>query len=255
MLFDTHCHVNDGAYAEDRPAVFDRAAAAGVGLMICPATDMETSAQCIAMAREHDGLYAAVGIHPEEAAKAQDGDVDKLRQWIQSEEKVVAVGEVGLDYHWPELARDVQQAVFIDMVKLAVELDVPIIIHDREAHGDTLDILRQYGKGIRGVFHCYSGSLEMTDELLRMGFYFGFDGPLTYPNSKRAKRVASHLPLDRMLIETDCPYLTPQAHRGQRNEPAYVHYVAEEIAALRGIDAAEVARATTENAKRLFAIP
>ena len=224
MLFDTHCHVNDGAYAEDRPAVFDRAAAAGVGLMICPATDMETSAQCIAMAREHDGLYAAVG-------------------------------EVGLDYHWPEPARDVQQAVFIDMVKLAVELDVPIIIHDREAHGDMLDILRQYGKGIRGVFHCYSGSLEMTDELLRMGFYFGFDGPLTYPNSKRAKRVASHLPLDRMLIETDCPYLTPQAHRGQRNEPAYVHYVAEEIAALRGIDAAEVARVTTENAKRLFAIP
>lgn len=170
-------------------------------------------------------------------------------------EKVVAVGEVGLDYHWPEPARDIQQAVFIDMVKLAVELDVPIIIHDREAHGDTLDILRQYGKGLRGVFHCYSGSLEMTDELLRMGFYFGFDGPLTYPNSKRAKRVAAHLPLERMLIETDCPYLTPQAHRGQRNEPAYVHYVAEEIAALRGIDAAEVARATTENAKRLFAIP
>ena len=240
MLFDTHCHVNDGAYAEDRPAVFDRAAAAGVGLMLCPATDMETSAQCIAMAREHDGLYAAVGIHPEEAAKAQDGDVEKLRQWIRAEEKVVAVGEVGLDYHWPEPARDIQQAVFIDMVKLAVELDVPIIIHDREAHGDTLDILRQYGKGLRGVFHCYSGSLEMTDELLRMGFYFGF---------------AAHLPLERMLIETDCPYLTPQAHRGQRNEPAYVHYVAEEIAALRGLDAAEVARVTTENAKRLFAIP
>lgn len=177
MLFDTHCHVNDGAYAEDRPAVFDRAADAGVGLMLCPATDIKTSAQCIAMAREHDGLYAAVGIHPEEAAKAQDGDVEKLRQWIRAEEKVVAVGEVGLDYHWPEPARHVQQAVFIDMVKLAVELDVPIIIHDREAHGDTLDILRQYGKGIRGVFHCYSGSLEMTDELLRMGFYFGFTGP------------------------------------------------------------------------------
>lgn len=205
MLFDTHCHVNDGAYAEDRPAVFDRAAAAGVGLMICPATDMETSAQCLAMAKEHDGLYAAVGIHPEEAAKAKDGDLDQLRQWLTEEKEVVAVGEVGLDYHWPELSREIQKKVFIDQVKLAVELDVPIIIHDREAHGDTLDILRQYGKGIRGVFHCYSGSLEMTDELLRMGFYFGFDGPLTYPNSKRAKRVASHLPLERMLIETDCP--------------------------------------------------
>mgnify|MGYP002732545138 FL=1 len=252
MLFDTHCHVNDGAYAEDRPAVFDRAAAAGVGLMICPATDMETSAQGLAMAKEHDGLYAAVGIHPEEAAKAKDGDLDQLRQWLTEEKEVVAVGEVGLDYHWPELSREIQKKVFIDQVKLAVELDVPIIIHDREAHGDTLDILRQYGKGIRGVFHCYSGSLEMTDELLRMGFYFGFDGPLTYPNSKRAKRVASHLPLERMLIETDCPYLTPQAHRGQRNEPAYVRYVAEELAALRGLDVEEVARITTENAKRLF---
>ncbi|WP_308592207.1 TatD family hydrolase [uncultured Megasphaera sp.] len=254
MLFDTHCHVNDSAYDADREAVFKRAAAAGVGLMICPATDMETSAQCIALAGEHDGLYAAVGIHPEEAAKAKDGDLDQLRQWLKEEKKVVAVGEVGLDYHWPEPSREIQKKVFIDQVKLAVDLDVPIIIHDREAHGDTLDILRQYGKGIRGVFHCYSGSLEMTDELLRMGFYFGFDGPLTYPNSKRAKRVASHLPLGRMLIETDCPYLTPQAHRGQRNEPAYVRYVAEEIANLRGLDVEEVARITTENARRLFDI-
>lgn len=171
---------------------------------------------------------------------------------VRGEQKVVAIGEVGLDYHWPEPERDVQQAVFIDMVKLAVELDVPIIIHDREAHGDTLDILRQYGKGIRGVFHCYSGSLEMTAELLRMGFYFGFDGPLTYPNSKRARRVAENLPLDRILIETDSPYLTPQAHRGQRNEPAYVRYVAEELAALRGIRAEEAVRITAENGRRLF---
>ena len=255
MYFDTHAHYDDSAFDADLGALLPELYASGVELIIDPGCDVKSSRAAIALAEEYSFVYAAVGIHPEEAAKAQDGDVDKLRQWIQSEEKVVAVGEVGLDYHWPEPARDVQQAVFIDMVKLAVELDVPIIIHDREAHGDTLDILRQYGKGIRGVFHCYSGSLEMTDELLRMGFYFGFDGPLTYPNSKRAKRVASHLPLDRMLIETDCPYLTPQAHRGQRNEPAYVHYVAEEIAALRGIDAAEVARATTENAKRLFAIP
>ena len=252
MLFDTHCHVNDSAYDADREAVFKRAAAAGVGFMLCPATDMETSARCIAMAKGRDNLYAAVGIHPEEAAKAKDGDLDQLRQWLREEKNVVAVGEVGLDYHWPEPSRDIQKKVFIDQVKLAVELDVPIIIHDREAHGDTLDILRQYGKGSRGVFHCYSGSLEMTDELLRMGFYFGFDGPLTYPNSKRAKRVASHLPLERMLIETDCPYLTPQAHRGERNEPAYVRFVAEELASLRGLSVEEIERVTTENAKRLF---
>ena len=219
MLFDTHCHINDSAYDTDRPDVLARAAEAGVGLMLCPATDMATSQACIDLANGHDGVYAAVGIHPELAATAE---------------------------------RDVQQAVFIDMVKLAVELDVPIIIHDREAHGDTLDILRQYGKGIRGVFHCYSGSLEMTAELLRMGFYFGFDGPLTYPNSKRARRVAENLPLDRILIETDSPYLTPQAHRGQRNEPAYVRYVAEELAALRGIRAEEAVRITAENGRRLF---
>ena len=185
MLFDTHCHINDSAYDTDRPDVLARAAEAGVGLMLCPATDMATSQACIDLANGHDGVYAAVGIHP-------------------------------------------------------------------EAHGDTLDILRQYGKGIRGVFHCYSGSLEMTAELLRMGFYFGFDGPLTYPNSKRARRVAENLPLDRILIETDSPYLTPQAHRGQHNEPAYVRYVAEELAALRGIRAEEAVRITAENGRRLF---
>ena len=229
MLFDTHCHINDSAYDTDRPDVLARAAEAGVGLMLCPATDMATSQACIDLANGHDGVYAAVGIHPELAATATPDDAAKLRQWVRGEQKVVAIGEVGLDYHWPEPERDVQQAVFIDMVKLAVELDVPIIIHDREAHG-----------------------LEMTAELLRMGFYFGFDGPLTYPNSKRARRVAENLPLDRILIETDSPYLTPQAHRGQRNEPAYVRYVAEELAALRGIRAEEAVRITAENGRRLF---
>lgn len=253
-MFDTHCHVNDAAYAQDQPDMLARARAAGVQYFLCPATDMQTSADCIALAKAQDDIYAAVGIHPELAAKFKEGDVAQLRTWLTKEEKVVAVGEVGLDYYWKETPRDVQKKLFIAMVKLAIETDKPIIIHDREAHGDTVDILRQYGKGIRGVFHCYSGSLEMTEELLRMGFYFGFDGPLTYPNSKRAKRVAAALPLDRILIETDCPYLTPQAHRGQRNEPAYVGYVAEELARLRGMDIEEIKKITEENAKRLFGI-
>lgn len=253
-MFDTHCHVNDAAFAADRPQVLARAAAAGLTTLLCPATDMETSAACLALARDIPNLYVAVGIHPELAAKFQDGDVAQLRHWLSTEEKVVAVGEVGLDYYWQETPRDVQQKLFVAMVKLAVETDKPIIIHDREAHGDTVDILRKYGKGIRGVFHCYSGSLEMTKELLKMGFYFGFDGPLTYPNSKRAKKVAAALPLDRILIETDCPYLAPQKYRGQRNEPAYVAEVAAELANLRGLDVEKIKKITEENGKRLFDI-
>lgn len=253
-MFDTHCHLNDGAFTEDRPAMLARARSAGVRYFLCPATDMQTSAECIALAKANDDIYAAVGIHPELASKFQDGDLAQLSSWLKTEEKVVAVGEVGLDYYWKEMPREVQKKLFIAMVKLAVEADKPIIIHDREAHGDTVDLLRQYGKGIRGVFHCYSGSLEMTKELLKMGFYFGFDGPLTYPNSKRAKRVAAALPMERILIETDCPYLTPQPYRGQRNEPAYVGYVAEELARLRGLEAEEVKQITEENGKRLFGI-
>lgn len=254
MLFDTHCHVNDQAYAEDRAAVLQRAFDGGMAYMMCPATDVKTSEEVVALSRQYDQIYCAVGIHPEEAASATPEGLEEIRRLAKEEPKVVAIGEVGLDYHWPEPSHDIQKAVFIDMVKMALELDLPIDIHDREAHGDTLDILRQYGKGLRGVFHCYSGSLEMTDELLRMGFYFGFTGSMVYANSKRAKRVVSNLPMDRILIETDSPYLTPPPYRGTRNEPSYVKYVAAEIARLRDMTVEEVEQITTENAKRIFRI-
>lgn len=254
MLFDTHCHVNDQAYAEDRTAVLQRAFDGGMAYMMCPATDVKTSEEVVALSRQYDQIYCAVGIHPEEAASATPEGLEEIRRLAKEEPKVVAIGEVGLDYHWPEPSHDIQKAVFIDMVKMALELDLPIDIHDREAHGDTLDILRQYGKGLRGVFHCYSGSLEMTDELLRMGFYFGFTGSMVYANSKRAKRVVSNLPMDRILIETDSPYLTPPPYRGTRNEPSYVKYVAAEIARLRDMTVEEVEQITTENAKRIFRI-
>lgn len=255
MMFDTHCHINDGAYDDDRNTVIDRAIQQGVTTMLCPGTDMKTSESAIALAHSWQSVYAAVGIHPEEAAGARDGYLDVLRHWVQREEKVVAIGEVGLDYHWPEPARPIQQRIFIEQVQLAVELGVPIIIHDREAHGDTLDILRQYGKGLTGVFHCYSGSLEMTKELLTMGFYFGFTGSVVFPNSKKLKRIAASLPMDRILIETDSPYLTPPPHRGQRNEPSYVAYVAEEIARLRQQDVSSVMEQAAKNGKRLFSMP
>ncbi len=254
MLFDTHCHVNDEAYEQDREAMLQRAFAAGVQYMMCPGTDVRTSAEAVAMSRAYEQIYAAVGIHPEDAASATPEGMAQIRKWLQEEPKVVAIGEVGLDYHWPEPAREVQQAVFIEQVKMAVELDVPIDIHDREAHGDVMDILRQYGKGLRGVFHCYSGSLEMAQELLNMGFYIGFTGTMVFPKSKKLKRIAAELPLDRILVETDCPYLTPPPYRGKRNEPAYVRYVADELALLRDMDPEEIQRITLENGKRIFGI-
>ena len=254
MLFDTHCHVNDEAFAADRDAMLQRAFDRGVQYLLCHGTDLRTSREAVALSRQYRQVYAAVGIHPQEAAQVQPGDLAALRHLAETEAKVVAIGEVGLDYHWPEPARELQQQVFIEQVKLAVELDLPIDIHDREAHGDTLDILRQYGKGLRGVFHCYSGSLEMAEELIKMGFYIGFTGSMFYSGSRKLKRIVKALPADRILVETDCPYLTPPQHRGERNEPAYVHYMADEVARLRQWDAAEAGRITTENGKRIFNI-
>lgn len=254
MLFDTHCHLYDAAYDADRPAVLERARAAGIGMMLCPATDRQSSEACVELARHYDGIYAAVGIHPQEAGRVQPGDIEAIRRMAEQEPSVVAIGEVGLDYHYDTPARDTQKEIFIEMIGLARDLDLPIDIHDREAHGDTMEILRRYGKGLRGVFHCYSGSLEMTTELIRMGFYFGFTGTVVFPNSKRAKQVASRIPMERLLIETDSPYLTPPPYRGRRNEPAYVRYVAEEIARLRGLDVEYVISQTTANGLQVFGI-
>ncbi len=254
MLFDTHCHINDEAYKDDQHDMIQRALDTGLAYMMCPGTDMPTSASAVALTHQYRQVYAAVGIHPEEAAKVTPESFDQIRKWVQTEPKVVAIGEVGLDYHWPEPSHEIQQEVFIEQVKMAVELDVPIDIHDREAHGDTMDILQKYGKGIRGVFHCYSGSLEMAEQLIKMGFYIGFTGTMVFPKSKKLKRIVSELPMDRILIETDCPYLTPPPYRGKRNEPAYVQYVAAEIARLRDMDVAEVQRKTLENGKRIFGI-
>lgn len=254
MLFDTHCHLYDTAYDADRPAVLERARAAGIGRMLCPAMDRQSSEACVELARHYDGIYAAVGIHPQEAGRVQPGDIEAIRRMAEQEPSVVAIGEVGLDYHYDTPARDTQKEIFIEMIGLARDLDLPIDIHDREAHGDTMEILRRYGKGLRGVFHCYSGSLEMTTELIRMGFYFGFTGTVVFPNSKRAKQVASRIPMERLLIETDSPYLTPPPYRGRRNEPAYVRYVAEEIARLRGLDVEYVISQTTANGLQVFGI-
>ena len=248
-LFDTHAHYDDEAFDADRDEVlstFD-------GLVIDPGCTLASSQAAIDLAARHPNVYAAVGIHPEDCDGFQDGDLTELRQLLERP-KVVAIGEIGLDYYWAENPpREFQQQVFRVQLALARELELPVIVHDREAHGDTLAIVSEFPE-VRGVFHCFSGSPEMAQELLKRGWYLGFDGPVTYKNARRAPEVAAVTPLERMLIETDSPYMTPVPYRGQRNSSAYVHLVAEKLAEWKGVSPEELARVTTENGKRLFCI-
>ena len=254
MLFDTHAHYDDEAFAADRDAVLTALPGQGVGLVLNPGCDVESSRKAVQYAAAYPHVYAAVGIHPENCGGYTAGDLAALRQLAQ-QPKTAAIGEIGLDYYWAENPpRDLQQRVLRDQLALARELALPVIIHDREAHADTLSIIREF-PGITGVFHCFSGSPEMAQELLKLGWYLGFDGPVTYKNARRAPEVAAVTPLDRMLIETDSPYMTPVPYRGRRNDSGYVHLIAEKLAEWKGVTPEEMARVTTENGKRLFRIP
>ena len=254
MFFDSHAHLDDRRFDSDRAAVIDRARAAGVSGIINVGADMDSSARAVALAEKYEGIYASVGIHPHDAKDMKEGDYQTLKRWA-AQPKVVAIGEIGLDYHYDHSPRTVQKEVFLRQLDLAREVGKPFIIHEREAHADMLNIVKTAAQGLSGVFHCFSGSLEIAVELVKMGFYISLAGPVTFANSVKAKAVATGIPLDKLLIETDCPYLTPHPFRGKRNEPEYVRYVAEEVAALRKISIEEVAMATTANVKRLFNIP
>lgn len=253
MLFDSHAHVDDNRFDEDRNEVIKRAAEAGLVGILNAGACMESSARSIALAQEHDMIYAAVGIHPHDAKEAKDHDYEQLAVW-SSLPKVVAIGEIGLDYYYDMSPRDVQQQVFVRHIDVARQMGKPIIIHDRDAHGDVMTILKKEAKGLTGVLHCFSGSLEMAKEVIKMGFYISFAGPVTYAKDGKLKEVAATVPLERILVETDCPYLTPQPYRGRRNEPAHVRFTAEEVARVRGMDFAALAEAATANTKRLFGI-
>ena len=254
MLFDTHAHYDDEAFDADRDAVLTALPGQGVGLVLNPGCDVESSRKAVQYAAAYPHVYAAVGIHPENCGGYTAGDLAALRQLAQ-QPKTAAIGEIGLDYYWAENPpRDLQQQVLRDQLALAGELALPVIIHDREAHADTLAIVREF-PGVTGVFHCFSGSPEMARELLKMGWYLGFDGPVTYKNARRAPEVAAVMPLDRMLIETDSPYMAPVPYRGKRNDSGYVHLIAEKLAEWKGVTPEEMARVTTENGKRLFRIP
>ena len=253
MLFDTHAHYDDERFDEDREALLNAMPEKGVGLIVNPGCDLASSRTAVDMAQKYDFLYAAVGIHPENCGDFAPAMMDGLRALAKAP-KVVAIGEIGLDYYWAENPpRELQQQVLRSQLALARELRLPVIFHDRDAHGDSLAIVKEF-PDVTGVFHCFSGSPEMAQELLGMGWYLGFDGPVTYKNARRAPEVAAVTPLERMLIETDSPYMTPVPYRGQRNDSSYVRLVAEKLAEWKDIAPGKLEHATLENGKRLFRI-
>jgi len=252
-IFDTHAHYDSGAFNADREDVLAALPAGDVALVVNPGCDVASSRAAVALAEKFPHVYAAVGIHPSDCAGTTEADYDVLRM-LARHEKVVAIGEIGLDYYWEDNPpRAFQQQVFRRQIELALELDLPVIVHDREAHGDSLATVLEYPQ-LRGVFHCFSGSPEMAEELLKRGWYLGFDGPITYKNARRAPEVAAVTPLERIVIETDAPYLTPVPYRGQRNDSRYLTYVVEKLAEWKGVSAAELERAVFENGKRLYGL-
>lgn len=254
MLFDTHCHLNDGKYKEDMQATIFRSREEGTTRMCVVGCDLPSSQQAVEIAEQYKGIYAAVGIHPHDAATFDDKAADILRG-LAASHKVVAFGEIGLDYYRNLSPKEDQQKALRRQIALAKDLKLPIIIHDRDAHEDTITILQQEKAAENGgILHCYSGSFEMARTILKMGFHISFAGPVTFPNAVRLQDVAKLVPLDMMLIETDSPYLTPQAFRGKRNEPSYVRFIAEKIAQLKNIPFEKVAEQTFNNALQVYRI-
>ncbi len=253
MFTDTHCHLEDENFSGDRAEVLERAKIAGVDKIINFGSTMQSSAAIVELAENFSQLYGGVGIHPEEIDDFDENSCAKLAE-LAADKKIVAIGEIGLDYHWEKDSerRLIQQKIFIAQLDLARQLDLPVCIHDRDAHGDTLKILQSEGKNLRGVLHCYSGSLETAREIWKMGWFIGVDGPLTFKNSAKLPEVVKAAPREMILIETDAPYLAPVPYRGKRNEPAFVVEVAKKLAELRGETLEEVAAYTTANAKNLY---
>ena len=253
MTIDSHAHLEMEEFDDDRDAVLGRAAAAGLMAIVTVGTTIPDCEKAVELARLYPSVYAAVGIHPHEVKGIDAGTYDALRVLAQ-QEKVVAIGEIGLDFFYDLSPREVQLRRFAEQLDLALELDLPVIIHDREAHAETLRILQQRKGRLRGVLHCFSGDAAMARECLALGFYLSVAGPVTYRKSEQLRAVAREIPAERLLIETDAPYLAPQPYRGKRNEPAYVVETARCVAEIRGISLGELERVTEENARRLFGL-
>ena len=254
MLFDTHAHMDDRAFAEDRAQLLASLPEAGLSLVMNPGCSLASSQNAVALAQQYDWLYAAVGSHPDVCDEVNEAVIAEYRQLCKNNPKVKAIGEIGLDYHYEDIPREIQQSAFRQQMALAAELDLPAIVHERDAHADGMQIVTEFPT-VHGVFHCYSGSLEMAKWLIDRGWYIGFTGVLTFKNAKKAVEVAANIPLDRIVLETDCPYMAPEPFRGKRNYPGYLYRMAEALAQIRGLSVEEIQAITTENGKRLYRIP
>lgn len=251
-FIDSHAHLDDKRFDGDREKLIESLYDDGVEAVLVPGADLQTSREALKIAEKYPFIYAAVGCHPHDSKYMNDETMNIFREMAASN-KVIGIGEIGLDYYYDNSDRDIQRKWFRDQIRLARDLDLPYIVHDRDAHEDILRIMKEeHYDGARGILHCYSGSLELSREFIKLGFYISLAGPVTFAKARVPKLVAKEVPFDKLLIETDSPYLTPEPFRGKRNEPKYVRYVAEEIARIRNISVDEVAEKTKENFKTLF---
>ena len=253
MIFDTHAHMDDRAFDQDRDSLLSRLPEEGIALLMNPGCSLASSQAAVSLSNQYSYIYAAVGSHPDAADEVNDGVLEQYRALCRDNPKVKAIGEIGLDYHYEDIPRDIQKRSFRAQMGLARELGLPVIVHEREAHEDGMKIVEEF-PSVTGVFHCYSGSLEMAKWLIERGWYIGFGGVLTFKNARKALEVAGNIPLERIVLETDCPYMAPEPFRGRRNDPGKLYRVAEKLAQLQGMTVEEVQAITLENGKALYRI-
>lgn len=253
MIFDTHAHYDSSQFEDDREELLASMPELGVGMIVNVGASYESCFSVPEMVKKYPFMYAAVGVHPDEVGALNEETFARMKEQFQRE-KVIAVGEIGLDYYWDNESHDVQKKWFIRQLKLAEELSLPVLIHSREAAADTLEIMKEHGSGLSGVIHCFSYSREMAEEYVRMGYYIGVGGVVTFKNGRKLKEVVKAVPLTSIVLETDCPYLAPVPFRGKRNHSGYIRYVAEEVAQIKDISVEEVIRQTEDNAKKMYGL-
>ena len=253
MLFDTHAHMDSRSFDCDREALLADLPNRGIRYLMNPGCSLASSHAAVELANKYDYIYAAVGSHPDAADEVNDTVIAEYRELCKLNPKIKAIGEIGLDYHYEDIPRQLQQKAFIAQLELAKELDLPVIVHERDAHEDGMAIIKSFPT-VKGVFHCYSGSAEMARQLVDLGWYIGFTGVLTFKNARRAVETAESIPIERIVLETDCPYMAPTPFRGKRNDPGYLYRMAEQLAQIRGRSVEEIHEITVENGKRLYRI-